>query len=173
MKKSTVSPGNTAQRKTKTRTALFIASPLCGGRSRKSQVGSEPVAVSILAHTPAGSKSFGASAGLLTRSSFCAFPAAGPVTSCRTFVLLAGAGTHSNGYCRRFSLRSLFIPLRLRRSGKPLRTQRYVLKPKNQEPAHGFLIFVSESGALPLGGDIAVEGQRLRSSCFSSIVCIC
>ena len=83
----------------------------------------------------------GASAGLLTRSSFCAFPAAGPVTSCRTFALLAGAGTHSNGYCRRFALRSLFIPLRLRRSGKPVRGQRYALKTKNQEPVSGFPIF--------------------------------
>lgn len=25
---------------------------------------------------------------------------------------MSGAGTHSNGYCRRFSLHSLFIPLR-------------------------------------------------------------
>ena len=92
--------GNTAQRKIKTAFLLVSALLLLYGG---------PVAVSILARTPAGSKSHDASAGLLTRSSSAPSRPVGQWLDAEPFRSLRGAGTHSNGYCCRFSLHSLFI----------------------------------------------------------------
>ena len=73
--------------------------------------GNREIAVLIFTRNPAGSKSnksIGRSSDLFR---FHAFPALRPVAKIvKRLAPLVGAGTHSNGYCRRFSLHSLFIP---------------------------------------------------------------
>lgn len=78
----------------------------------------EDFAVLISTRNPAGCKSRKNAKGRSSDSfRFRAFPALRPVAKIAEPLAPRGAGTHSNGYCRRFSLHSLFIPTSARPGG--------------------------------------------------------
>ena len=78
----------------------------------------DDIAVLISTRNPAGCKSRKNAKGRSSDSfRFRAFPALRPVAKIAEPLAPRGAGTHSNGYCRRFSLHSLFIPTSARPGG--------------------------------------------------------
>lgn len=80
MKKSTVSPGNTVQRKTE----MSAGCPAGSAEPARTERNRPPTSFRSSPVLPqAANPSVSASAGLLTRSSLCAFPAAGPVADCK------------------------------------------------------------------------------------------
>ncbi len=80
-KKSTVSPGNTVQRKNGSVGRLSTGRSAGSARAERNP----PTSFRFSPVLPqAANPCVTASAGLLTCSSFCAFPAAGPVADCRT-----------------------------------------------------------------------------------------
>ena len=98
------------------RTLPFIRSAANGRSDRTSE--REDFAVLISTRNPAGCKSRKNAKGRSSDSfRFRAFPALRPVAKIAEPLAPRGAGTHSNGYCRRFSLHSLFIPTSARPGG--------------------------------------------------------
>lgn len=98
------------------RTLPFIRSAASGRSDRTSE--REDFAVLISTRNPAGCKSRKNAKGRSSDSfRFRAFPALRPVAKIAEPLAPRGAGTHSNGYCRRFSLHSLFIPTSARPGG--------------------------------------------------------
>lgn len=98
------------------RTLPFIRSAASGRSDRTPE--RDDIAVLISTRNPAGCKSRKNAKGRSSDSfRFRAFPALRPVAKIAEPLAPRGAGTHSNGYCRRFSLHSLFIPTSARPGG--------------------------------------------------------